>query len=86
VIVLLTVGVVGIVAGWVLISVTTTTNTLCSSLLGQLSQEYGGMSAAQCTGAAIGNGVGICFVVVGVVTLLSGILAGVNRPSGSRVR
>lgn len=79
-------GVLGIVAGWVLLSVTGTTNTVCNSVLGQLSQEYGGMSAGQCTAAAIGNGVGLTLVIVGVITLLSGFLAMIVRPSRSPTR
>jgi hypothetical protein len=85
-IVLIIGGVVAIVAGWILLAVTATTNTLCNSVLGQVAQQYGGMSTAQCTGAAIGNGVGLCLVIVGVVLALSGILAGILRLSASRAR
>jgi hypothetical protein len=79
-------GVLGIVAGWILLSVTGATNTVCNSVLGELSQEYGGMSTAQCTAAAIGNGVGIALVIVGVLTLLSGLLTMIVRPSRSHMR
>jgi hypothetical protein len=44
------------------------------------------MSTAQCTAAAIGNGVGIALVIVGVLTLLSGLLTMIVRPSRSHMR
>jgi hypothetical protein len=78
-------GVLGIVAGWILLSVTGATNTLCNTLLGELAQESG-VSTGQCTAAAIGNGIGLTLVIVGVLTLLSGFLTMIVRQSRSPMR
>jgi hypothetical protein len=83
VIVLILAGGVGIVVGGVLMGITSNTNALCSVFDGA-AQALGEVSGAQCTGAAIGNAIGLVFVILGVALLLSGILAGVYARSGRR--
>jgi hypothetical protein len=79
-------GIVAIVVGWILLAATDSTNTVCSSIGYSMAPEYYGVSAAQCAGAAIGNGVGVALAILGAALLLSGILAGIYAVSGGRTR